>query len=128
MLLLMAACAGTTPPPTWGKPPPDLDLDNTRWWLKFHEGREDGRIIEIKKSGDEYQCTLVNPGKVLSLTRFTAGETYCKLTKAGPGKYEGTYLFRFLDGTVKWRQVTFNPYPSVMRWSEAENDQWDRLP
>ena len=129
-LALALGCPGGAPPPsTWGsKPPPDIELDNTRWWLKFNEGRQDGRIIEIKNEGGNYICKLVNPGKVLSLIRFQAGENYCNLKKVGPSKYEGTYLTRFLDGTQKWRSVTFQPYGGVMRWSEAENDNWEKLP
>ena len=121
--------AGAPSPSTRGsQPTAEIDLDNTRWWLRFHEGRQDGRIIEIRNEGGSYLCKLVNPGKVLSLIRFQAGEIYCQLKKVGAARYEGSYLTRFLDGTQKWRPVTFEPSGGRMRWSEAENDSWERLP
>jgi hypothetical protein len=128
IVTLGSACRGG-PPPRAAAPVQEMNLDNTRWWLRFNEGREDGRIVEIKKGeGGEYACTLVNPGKILSTIRgFKAGEPYCKVSKVGPGKYEGTYLTRFLDGTEKWRPVTFYPTPGVMRWSESDSS-WERLP
>lgn len=129
---LTLSCASTPPPPVsaWGTAPPlDTELHDTRWWLKFHEGLEDGRIIHVVRSGGEYLCTLVNPGKVLATIRgYKTGETYCRLRKVGPGKYEGTYLTRFLDGTERWRAVTFSTYGGVMRWSEAESEHWEKLP
>jgi hypothetical protein len=105
-----------------------VELDNTRWWLRFHEGQKDERLLEFKRVGDGYVCTLTNPGKLLVLFKYTKGERYCEVKRVGGTRYEGTLRKRFPDGGVKDVPISFETYGLLMRWSESGNDRWERLP
>lgn len=130
VFLFVMGCAGAAPRQSQfsAKPPPDVNLDNTRWWLKIRQGKQDERLVEFRKTGDEYVAVLKSPGKVLSTMNYKAGEPYIRVKKVGPGKYEGRYLTVFPDRTRKWRPVQLTVFKSVFRWDVMDTDSWERLP
>ena len=128
--LLSLACVAAPRPsavPEFNAPVA-VDLDNTRWWLRFHEGQKDERLLEFKRGADGYVGRLTSPGKVLALFKYQPGEVYCQIARKGGTRYEGTLRKRLPDGTVKDVAVSFDTYGLLMRWSESGNDRWERLP
>lgn len=128
---LLASCGPGTrgPGPVLNKPAFALELHDTRWWIPSSDGRLDRRNIDCRRVGDAYQCTLVNPGKVLPALGFTANTPYCQLRRVGPARYEGTFMTRLPTGESRWVGVAFTAEnENILRWTENGNDQWERLP
>lgn len=128
IFLFGAACP--KPPVAAPAPVAPVELDGTRWWLRMHEGHKDERLIEIKRTGAEYHCTLASPGKFLSTLGHKPGETYCKIWRdpRDPSAYVGSYWKKMVDGSAKWLPVRFTTHGLILRWSESGSDEWERLP